>query len=110
MNPEIILKDLKRQLQDFLTIHPEEQEKSTGFVHDNIELDHVKAAIFMHVNQGMQLNAYNLHDLILNYDQYKTLVECSPDDMVIADINDLQPGVFNPKNLIIYFRQLILTH
>ena len=110
MKPEHMLKDIKNQFGDLLKKYPKERKNSTGFVFDNLELHHVKAALFMHQNNGMRLNAYNLHDLILNYDQYKTMAELNPDDMVIADLTDIQPGAFNPKHLIMYFQQLLQAH
>ncbi len=106
MKPELMLKDIKSQFAKLLEKHPEEKNNSTGFVYNNLELNHIKAAIYMYKNNGMHLNAYNLHDLILNYDQYKTITECSPDDMVISDLTDIKTGTFNPKHLIRYFRQL----
>ncbi len=110
MNPELMLKDIKKQFKELLQEHPEEKKNSTGFVCDNLELHHVKAAIYMHQSNSMRINAYNLHDLILNYDQYKTLAELSPDEMEVADLTDIQPGAFNPKHLIIYFRELSNLH
>lgn len=110
MSPERMIKDIKNQFGEILKKYPEERKNSTGFVYDNLELNHVKAALFMHHNSGMHLNAYNLHDLILNYDQYKTLAEFSPDDMVIADLTDIQPGAFNPKHLTMYFKQMSQAH
>ncbi len=110
MKPEFMLNDIKKQFKEVLKEHPEEKKNSTGFVFDNLELHHVKAAIFMRRNNGMHLNSYNLHDLILNYDQYKTLAECSPDDAVIADLTDIQPGSFHPKHLILYFNKMSQAH
>ena len=106
MNPEHMLKDIKKQFKDILKKYPEEKKNSVGYVCDNLKLHHIKAAIFMYQNNGMQINAYNLHDLIMNYDQYKTIAEFSPDDMVLVDLTDIQPGEFNPKHLVVYFREL----
>lgn len=110
MKPELMLKDIKKQFKDILKKYPEEKKNSTGFVCDNLELHHVKAALYMHQNNDMRINAYNLHDLILNYDQYKTIAECSPDDMVLADLTDIQAGEFHPKHLVMYFQQLSHAH
>ena len=110
MKPESILRDIKKQFKDILKKYPEEKKNSTGFVYDNLELKHVKAAIYLYQNNGMNINAYNLHDLILNYDQYKTIAECSLDDMVLADLTYIEPGAFNPKHLVLYFQLLSHAH
>ena len=99
----IVLKDIKQQFADMLRRHPEEKKNSTGYVHDHLELKHVKAALWMFKHHQTQLNAYNLHHLIENYDQYKTLAEFSPKDMMIYYAEELEPGAFNPVHLIAYF-------
>lgn len=109
MKAEQILHQIKSQFRELLQQHPEEKDKSTGFVHDNLDLHHIIAALHMHKNNGMNLNAYNLHDLILNYDKYQTLAELTPDDMVVVDIGDIPPGSFNPKHLISFFNQKATT-
>ena len=110
MNPEHMLKDIKKQFKDILKKYPEEKKNSVGYVCDNLELHHIKAAIFMYQNKGTHINAYNLHDLILNYDQCKTIAGCSRDETVLADLTDIQPGAFNPKHLVVYFRELSHAH
>lgn len=102
-----MLKEIKRQSENLLRNHPEEKEKSTGFVYNNVQLHHVKAAIYLNKNNGMNINAYNLHDLILNYEQYKTLAKCSSDEMVLSDLTNIKPGAFNPKHLFLYFKKVL---
>ena len=106
MSPEALLKDLKQKFGEFLKEHPEEKNNSTGFVCKNLELHHMKAAIYMDNHNSVRLDAYNLHDLIVNWDQYKAIAEFSPDDMVIHDAAEIEPGAFHPKHLIGYFKSL----
>lgn len=103
MKPEVLLKQIKKQSADLLIKHPEERKNSTGYVYDNLEVKHVKAALYMMTNNGFGLNAYNLHDLIANWDQYKMIAELSPTELVLHDATDIEPGAFNPKHLLEYF-------
>lgn len=101
--PEKELKKLKLFFGEFLKDHPEEKKNSTGYVHNHLEIKHVKAALWMLDHYGTRMNAHNLHDLIVHYDQYKMLAELSPSDMLVQTIDDIEPGKFDPAHLIQYF-------
>lgn len=92
---------VRQQTRSLLT---GDMTQSVDYVYQNLREHHAKAAIWLHENERMNLDAYNLHDLILNYDHLKVLAE-TPIESVFTDLLDIPTGKFNPHHLVKYFNE-----
>jgi hypothetical protein len=93
--------DLIAQFDGALKKYPDSVDGSIGFVRRNLQPKHVEAALWLQANHGMAMDAYNLHDLILNFDRFKAIAGSFA---VVASVGLLASGRFNPMHLVEYFQ------
>lgn len=98
MSAKNLIKSVKAQSRQYLT---GDLTQSVDYVYHNIELKHARAALWLSTHKQMDLNAYNLHDLILNYDSMKMLADTG-EAFEIADLAGIPQGAFNPVHLLSY--------
>ena len=100
MSAKKLIKSVKAQSRKYLT---GDLTQSVDYVYHNIELKHAKAALWLNTHRQMDLNAYNLHDLILNYDSMEMLAGAGQ-PFEIADLADIPARAFNPTHLLGYLQ------
>lgn len=93
--------DIRKQCRSALADMPQERENSIGVVSRELEQKHCDAAWWMHKKFAMEIDIHNLHDVIDKFDFCKSVG--SQFDTVVMGV-DIQPGRFNPKYLIEYFK------
>lgn len=95
-----LINSIKRQTQPFLT---GDMTQSVDYVYHNLSEQHAKAALWLFEKKSMTIDSYNLHDLILNYDNYKALAK---GQIKVIDLLGIKKGKFNPHHLLKYFLSL----
>ena len=94
------IKNFLKHYDKFLKINPQEKNGSVGFVRKNLKVKHWVAARWMEDNKGMDLDSYNLSDLIENYDLYHEIFDLP----VIVSSLKIEDGKFNPLDLMDFFK------
>ena len=100
---EKITRNIVRQFSAVLKSNPQEFENSVGFVKFNLQPKHVEAALWLEGNRKIAIDAYNLHDLILNFDRCQSIARYV-DFVAYADLPP--SGRFNPAYLVEYFQTM----
>lgn len=99
---EILLNNIKEHGNQFL--NTSDFLDSANVVYRNLSIDHCLAALWMTQKMGMILDLYNLHDIIINYENLKAFAKYkNKANMTIVDCADLPENAFQPRNLLEYF-------
>jgi hypothetical protein len=98
---EKITKSIINEFSNFLESNPNEIKNSIGFVKSNLQPKHVEAAIWLRDFRKIAMNAYNLHNLIVNFDRCQSIARHF-DFVVNMDLPDNEE--FNPVYLVEYFQ------
>lgn len=105
MDTQAIYQDILTQFRKHLEGLDEPQGTSLEFVVQNLSLDHVEAALWMHQKHEMSLIASNFHNLIANWEQYQTVVNSMPDSTInFEGAEKLAPTDFHPARLMEYLK------
>ena len=96
MEPSEYVIDIKDYYKPHLTVY---LAMSVAYLYHHLDVERAKAALCLNEHKGMEIDAYNLHDLCANFDLVKMMNQVSVFDA------DVAKGKFHPAHLADYFRR-----